>query len=243
MEIGRKIIHLDSVDSTNNYAANLLKAGQIESGTVIMADEQFAGRGQRAAVWSANSGENLTFSFFIDNVNLSVDRQFVLTQLVSMSLIELLAKLGLTATIKWPNDIYCGERKIVGVLIENQLHGSVVKSAIVGVGLNMNQSEFKGFQATSTFLETGFRRIPKEVLLSYTVSFTTAWNKYMDGHYQRLKADYLKRLYRLNQDSQFSDVEGIFTGKITNVLDSGKLEVQKADKTHYFEVKEIQFLH
>lgn len=243
MEIGRKIIHLDSVDSTNNYAANLLKAGQIESGTVIMADEQFAGRGQRAAVWSTNSGENLTFSFFIDNVNLSVDRQFVLTQLVSMSLMDLLAKLGLSATVKWPNDMFCGERKIAGVLIENQLHGAVVKSAIVGIGLNVNQSEFKGFQATSTFLETGVQRFPKELLLSYTVSFAATWKKYMDGHYVRLKADYLKQLYRLNMQSKFSDTDGTFTGKITDVLDSGKLVVQKGNEDLYFEIKEIQFLH
>ncbi|OFZ09102.1 MAG: biotin--[acetyl-CoA-carboxylase] ligase [Bacteroidetes bacterium RIFCSPHIGHO2_02_FULL_44_7] len=243
MEIGRKIIHLDSVDSTNNYAANLLKAGQIESGTVIMADEQFAGRGQRAAVWSVNSGENLTFSFFIDNVNLSVDRQFVLTQLVSMSLLDLLAKLGLTATIKWPNDLYCGERKIAGVLIENQLHGALVKSAIVGIGLNVNQDEFKGFKATSTFIETGLQRFPKELLLSYTVSFSAAWRKYMDGHFVRLKTDYLKHLYRLNMASRFLDAEGPFSGRITDVLDSGKLVVQKGNENVYFAIKEIQFLH
>ena len=85
MKIGTKIIRLESVDSTNNYVANLLKAREINSGTVVLADEQFAGKGQRGSEWATNAGENLTFSFFLDNVNLSVNRQFELTQLVSLS--------------------------------------------------------------------------------------------------------------------------------------------------------------
>ena len=76
MQIGRKIIRLESVDSTNNYIANLLKEGVLEDGTVILADDQYAGRGQRDSEWLANAGENLTFSFFLGNVNLSVQNQF-----------------------------------------------------------------------------------------------------------------------------------------------------------------------
>ncbi len=243
MEIGRKIIHLDVVDSTNNYAANLLKGGQIESGAVILADEQYAGRGQRDAQWSTKPGENLTFSFFIDNVNLSVDRQFVLTQLISMSLLDLLAKTGLKVSIKWPNDIYCGDRKIAGVLIENQLVGTQVKSAIVGIGLNVNQDVFSGFSATSIFLETGVRRILKELLLSYTVSFKTCWDRYMDGRYERLKSDYLSHLYRMKSLAEFSDENGSFKGTIVDVLDSGKLVVRKGEEDLCFDIKEISFMH
>ena len=150
MKIGQKIIRLDVVDSTNNYIANLIKQGSIDSGTVIMADEQFAGKGQRDAQWQSSAGENLTFSFFLDDVNLSVSRQFNLSQVVALSLYNFLNNLGLDATIKWPNDIYIKGRKIAGVLIENQLKGSLIKSAIVGVGLNVNQTEFQGFSATPT---------------------------------------------------------------------------------------------
>ena len=100
MKIGQKIIRLDVVDSTNNYIANLIKLGSIDSGTVIMADDQYAGKGQRDAQWLTGAGENLTFSFFLDDVNLSVDRQFILSQVVALSLSQFLNNIGLDATIK-----------------------------------------------------------------------------------------------------------------------------------------------
>jgi BirA family biotin operon repressor/biotin-[acetyl-CoA-carboxylase] ligase len=243
MEIGRQIIHLDRVDSTNNYTANLIKAGQITSGTVILADEQFAGRGQREAQWHTQPGENLTFSIFLDSVNLSVDRQFILTQLVSLSLLDLCAKLGLQVKIKWPNDIYCGEKKIAGVLIENQLHGDQVKSTIIGIGLNVNQLEFPGLNATSMFAETGIHRFPKELLYSYTLSFRLTWQKYMDGRYERLKVDYLKNLYQQGIEARFRDSNGEFTGVINDVQDSGKLVILQGEDTRVFEIKEVQFMH
>ncbi len=121
MQIGQKIIHLESVDSTNNYVANLIQRKEITHGTVIMADEQFAGKGQRGAEWHVNPGKNLTFSFLLENINLSISQQFFLTQVVSVSLVNLLKKLKLTAQIKWPNDIYINRNKIAGVLIENQV--------------------------------------------------------------------------------------------------------------------------
>ena len=111
MEIGQKIIHLDSVDSTNNYVANLINEGKIEHGTVVLADAQLEGRGQRNARWSVNAGENLTFTVFMDNVNLSVARQFFLNRLVSLCLVRFLCKLGLSPKIKWPNDIFVGGKK------------------------------------------------------------------------------------------------------------------------------------
>lgn len=243
MEIGRQIIHLDRVDSTNNYTANLIKTGQIASGTVILADEQYAGRGQREAEWLSQAGENLTFSIYLDSVNLSVDRQFVLTQLVSLSILDLCERLGMKARIKWPNDIYCGDRKIAGVLIENQLQGDVVKSTIIGIGLNVNQHEFKGFKATSLFMETGVHRLPKEILFSYTLSFKAMWQKYMDGRYERLKTDYLRNLYRLGVRAKFSDELGEFFGTITDVEDSGKLIIQRGNDLYTFGIKEVQFMH
>ena len=155
MQIGQKIIHLESVDSTNNYVANLIKRSEITHGTVIMADEQFAGKGQRGAEWYVKPGENLTFSFFLENVNLSVSQQFYLTQVVSLSLVDVLTTLKLTAQIKWPNDIYIKDRKIAGVLIQNQVSNGMVNTAIIGIGLNVNQQSFEGFSATSLISEEG----------------------------------------------------------------------------------------
>lgn len=241
MEIGRTIIHLNVVDSTNNYTANLVKGGEIDSGTVILADNQTDGRGQRHAKWSVKPGENLTFSLYLDNVNLSVDRQFVMTQFVSLCLVELLTRFGLEPIIKWPNDIYCSGKKISGVLIENQLMGKFIKSSIVGIGVNLNQEEFDGFIATSTYVESGKYRKPIDVVHSFCALYTEQWNKYMASDFVRLNEDYLSRLYRLNIESNYSDESGDFVGVIRNVLDSGKLVVEINGKLRDYELKEIQF--
>ncbi len=242
MEIGHKIIHLTDVDSTNNYAANLLKQGIIESGTVILADEQHAGRGQRGTEWSVNPGENLTFSIFLDNVNLSVDRQFVLTQFISCCLTRLLEKNGLTCKIKWPNDIYFNDKKIAGVLIENQLSGKRVKSSIIGIGLNLNQVGFDGFVATSTLLETGVRRIPKDVLLSFCNVFNENWNDWMKVSNASDNEIYLKQLYQLNEPRVYKDTSGQFDGVIRGVTDSGRLVLQKENREVSYDLKEIAFM-
>lgn len=241
MEIGQKIIHLNSVDSTNNYVANLLNDGKIANGTVVLADSQHAGRGQRDAFWVANAGENLTFTVFLDNVNLSVSKQFYLNQLVSLSLIRFLSKFGVAASIKWPNDIFVSGKKIGGVLIENQLSSDQIKSSIIGIGININQQVFQGFKATSTFLETGQYRIPKDILFVFIDVFNKTWQNYSPSYALKAKEQYDKFLYLLNQTSQFEDREGSFDGKIVEVLDSGVLVVEKKGKNVYYNSKEILF--
>jgi len=242
MEIGRKIIHLNNVDSTSNYTANLVKEGQIDSGTVILADNQYAGRGQRGSEWLVKPGENLTFSFFLDNVNLSVDRQFVLTQIVSLSIVDLLKKFGMSAEIKWPNDIYCRGKKIAGVLIENQLMGRNVKNSIIGVGINLNQETFEGFDATSTLLETGAYKKPMDMLHSFCVSFNECWPRFINNNFAALKSDYLKDLYKFGIEARYRNAEGELTGVIVDVLDSGKLLVRHGDADRAYDLKEIQFV-
>lgn len=241
MQIGRKIIRLESVDSTNNYIANLLKEGILEDGTVILADEQFAGRGQRNAEWLTKPGENLTFSFFLGSVNLSVQNQFYLTCIVSISLIQLLDKFGLKAKIKWPNDIYIDQKKIAGVLIENQLSSSSIKSSIVGIGLNVNQIEFDGLNATSIKSETDSRKLPMDVLYSFVELFNSNWSSFSERMLPEIKSTYLLHLFQLNELKKYEDESGIFEGTITNVLDSGHLIVNRAGIQRQYELKEISF--
>tara|TARA_R110002072_G_scaffold271987_1_gene432055 strand:+ start:36363 stop:37085 length:723 start_codon:yes stop_codon:yes gene_type:complete len=240
MKIGVKIIRLSSVDSTNNYVANLVKVGKIDSGTVVLADEQSDGKGQRGAVWLSSAGENLTFSFYLENVNLSVEKQFTLTQLVSLSLIHLLSRLGVDARIKWPNDIVVKNRKIAGVLIENQLAGSEIKSSIVGVGLNVNQVIFKGLNATSLFSESGLQRAPVDILMSFIDAFNTNELEFADQ--SGIKKDYLKNLYQFQELANYKDSNGKFEGKIIDVLTSGKLVLQVENERREYDLKEIKFL-
>ncbi|MEJ6617293.1 MAG: biotin--[acetyl-CoA-carboxylase] ligase [Crocinitomicaceae bacterium] len=241
MQIGRKIIHLESVDSTNNYIANLLKEGILEDGTVILADEQFAGKGQRNAEWLTKPGENLTFSFFLSNVNLSVQNQYFLTCTVSISLVQLFNKFGLDAKIKWPNDIYVNNKKIAGVLIENQLSSSHIKNSIIGIGLNINQREFDGLNATSILLETEARKTPMEVLYSFIEMFNSSWKNFSQRMLPRVKSDYISNLFQLNELKNYEDSRGDFEGIIRNVLDSGHLVIERNGEEQHYGLKEIVF--
>jgi len=142
--VGQNLIKLSAVDSTNNYLKNLTSNSEpLPEGTVIMAEHQFAGRGQRDSVWHAEAGKNLTFSLLLRPGFISVEKQFVLNMLVSVALNNVLLKyLPVGLSIKWPNDIYVNDRKIGGVLIENVIVGSNIKQSIIGIGLNINQSVF-----------------------------------------------------------------------------------------------------
>lgn len=243
MQIGQKVLHLASVDSTNNYAANLLKQGELVSGTVILADEQFAGRGQRDAQWHSNPAENLTISFFLGDVNLSVERQFVLTQLVAVGLVHFFEKEDIEAVIKWPNDIYVGNRKIAGVLIENQLRGDIVRSAIVGIGINVNQKGFDGLRATSIFNETGAFSSITEQMFSLIHSMNETFSRFSTD-FSDLKAIYEKGLYKKGISANFEDANGTFKGVIQGTTDRGELiVVQENNEEHHYSLKEISFMH
>lgn len=241
MQIGVKIIRLESVDSTNNYIANLLKAGELTNGTVILADEQFAGRGQREAEWLTKPGENLTFSIFIDNVNLSVQKQFYLSCFISITLVELLDKFGLKAKIKWPNDIYINQQKIAGVLIENQLSSSFIKSSIVGIGLNVNQIDFGNLKATSIQKEINERKTPMDVLYLFIEQFNSRWKNFSEGTFVELKEKYLNNLFQFNEKHLYEDENGEFEGGIIDVLDSGHLVIESVSGIRQYDLKEIKF--
>lgn len=238
--IGRKLIRLDSIDSTNNYTANLVKSGELIHGSVILAVEQYAGRGQRGAVWVVKPGENLTFSLFLDEVNLSVDNQFKLTQFCSIWLVESLNNLGLKATIKWPNDIFVDGKKIAGMLIENQLKSGLIKSVIVGVGLNVNQIEFTGFKATSIKLLKGQFYAIDDILAILIRTFNELVDAKMTT--EELNKKYLNLLYLKDIESEYQINGELFKGTITDVSPNGKLCVKINDAIQQFDLKEIVFM-
>lgn len=237
--IGRKIIRLDTVDSTNNYTANLIKEGNLQHGTVILAVEQFAGKGQRGAEWLTEPGSNLTISVFLDEVNLSVDRQFSLTQFCSILMVNTLDKLGVKAEIKWPNDIYVDKKKIAGMLIENQLRGSQLRSSIVGIGLNVNQTNFGELQATSIRKEIGQFISIDDILASLISEF----NSMLDSRssLELINTLYHNNLYQLNERREYKVGELQREGIILGVLQNGKLKV-KFEQEELFDLKEIEFM-
>lgn len=240
--IGRKIIFKETLDSTNNYAAKLLQAGELSHGTVIMSGEQTAGRGQRGAVWAAEPYKNLIFTCFLEYDKLSVANHQSITQFVSLAINDLLSFFGISTSIKWPNDIVIGSKKIAGVLIENQLESTLLKSSIIGIGLNVNQTEFGGFNATSLKLEKNEDFSIENVSMKLIEKLQSRFNQLQFKNLEGLKTDYLNQLWLKNQPSMFEDETGIFEGKILGTDDLGRLIVEKYSEEKLYDLKEIKFL-
>ena len=241
-EIGRSIIRLESVDSTNNYTANRARENDLRHGAVILAVEQTAGKGQMGAHWQSDAGANLTFSVFLNNVNLSAERQFLLTKIVSLSLVDLLGSFGISAKIKWPNDIYVENRKIAGVLIENIIQGKTISKTIIGIGLNVNQQEFGSLSATSLSLEKRMHFSLDDVLFS----FIGAFNKRLKGmESASIHEDYHQLLFWLNESRRFKDEQGEFEGALVGINERGMLLVEsglREPQPSVYHLKEIEFL-
>lgn len=137
-----EIVQLDSVGSTSSWLASM--GDEAPHGLAVMAREQTAGRGQRGNSWEAEPGMNITLSLMLRPQGLHPGRQFVISQAVSLAIVDLLDTLvpGRKVSIKWPNDIYIDDRKVCGILIENSITGLSITRCIVGIGLNVNQLRF-----------------------------------------------------------------------------------------------------
>lgn len=240
--IGKKIIRLESVDSTNNYAANVIRNGKAEHGTVILAVEQYAGKGQRNAQWLAAPGENLTFSLIWDEVNLSVDQQFDITRFISLAMVELLRRYAIDVEIKWPNDILFEGKKIAGILIENQIQGMLIRRSVIGIGLNVNQNHFDGLNAISMALIKGRKYVTDDVLFSFCEVLN---HMTKDGRSipLGLQESYLNKLYCLNREAVYQTSSGVeFNGIITGVDRNGRLEVDNNGEIVAYDLKDIRFI-
>ena len=240
---GQNIIRLPSVGSTNNYTIEKLRQSVIPEGTVVVADEQTNGKGQRGNHWQSKPNKNLTFSVVLHPHFLAPTEQFNLTKVVSLAVYDFLINKGIQAVkIKWPNDVFVGTNKIAGILIENTLAGNHLKHSVVGVGLNVNQTDFPvELHATSLAKETGNTfDLQKEL---------AAFCGYLEARYLQLKngsnllhLQYHQQLYLLNTASQFTTNGETFTGTITGTTHEGKLKIATNAKERVFDFKEICFV-
>jgi BirA family biotin operon repressor/biotin-[acetyl-CoA-carboxylase] ligase len=134
-------LFLDTVDSTNSYAAR--KNTELADMTFVYTRCQTGGRGQRGNGWESKPGENLTFSLFIRHSNFPPIAQFSISECVALAIVDVLNKYGVKASVKWPNDIYVGDKKICGILIEHSVTGNSLDYSIIGAGINLNQDTFE----------------------------------------------------------------------------------------------------
>lgn len=243
---GKELVELERVDSTNNFAMKMVQEQRAGEGTVVWAKEQLSGKGQRGSSWHSKPGENLTFSIIYFPSFLAAEKQFMLSKAVSLALADLVETVsGKQSFIKWPNDIYAEEKKLAGILIENTLRDKNISSAVIGIGLNVNQTEFPANlpDPSSLKLITG-KDHDLKLLLGELCCFAEA--RYLQlkaGRTDSIDEDYTEKLYRLNTWSRFSSQGKVFNGKITGTTAMGKLRIEKeSGGTAEFDFKEITFL-
>ncbi|MBN2812712.1 MAG: biotin--[acetyl-CoA-carboxylase] ligase [Bacteroidales bacterium] len=226
-DIGKPLIHLHSVNSTNVYLTELAAKGEAPEGTVILADHQTQGKGQGGNGWFSDSGINLLFSLMINPTFLMAERQFYLSMSISNGLAAYIESVARPVAIKWPNDLLLNTKKTAGILIENTVAGNFLKSSIIGIGLNVNQQVFPPSvpNPNSLSLACGktldLAKAMADVLASLQESMKLLFNQ----QYGLIRTMYLNRLWRLNEWAEYTDASGRFEGRIADVADSGELMV------------------
>lgn len=212
---------IDEVSSTNSFLKNEVKTKQITSKMGVFATFQFEGKGQYSNTWAAEKGKNILCSFLVHK-QLGTYKPETLNNAATLAVFNLLETSGLeNIKIKWPNDIYIKDKKIAGILVENSFIGSVLEYSIIGIGVNINQTNFSGFEATSTLNETGIE-----------LDLQTLSLKLYDNVYRLinlLPRNLLNRinnvLYKKGENVTFSAEEGIRNGVVSQILPNGNLEV------------------
>lgn len=217
-------------------------------GTAVLTDNQTDGRGQIGSQWLSDPGKNLLCSILLYPHGLLAEDQFILAQITSLAILDALSPICQGLTIKWPNDIYLDDRKLAGILIQNQWQGSSLRSAVIGIGLNVNQSSFDlpGTQPHSLVLFTGQEYTIREVFQSICIALECRYTQWKQGDLRQLRAAYLKNLYAFEQPFIFEDCKTgrTFTGIIQGVNNIGTLQVEDLSTglIMTFQHKEIRYL-
>ena len=238
---GKEIIHLTTVDSTNKYAAKLVSDQIHKTGTVILADSQTNGKGQRGNSWLSEPCKNLLFTLIYTPDSLSALHQSKLNWLTSISLVKTLGKFNIEAKIKWPNDIFVHRKKIAGILIENQLLGENIHCSLIGIGMNVNQQNFGELVATSIYNELN-QFLSREILLHEIIDqMNEEFQKLTRSGNYDIKSEYESMLFQINETGFYEDHDGQFEGEIIGVKTNGFLLVKVNGEIREYGIKEIRY--
>jgi len=245
MIIGSEIIFLKRAVSTNTTASEYIKSGKAREGLVIHAAYQSAGKGQQGNRWESEEGRNLLFSVILFPTMVNPEDQFIISGVISLGIIDFLKTIIPGCKIKWPNDIYAVDDKIAGILIENSITGSTLTSSVAGIGLNINQEVFPDRIPNPVSLKviTGVDHDTSGCLKGLLKCLDQRYKKVITGKRDQIMNDYTESLYRFNEWHEFRSGEGIFSGRILSVGNSGLLMVEnKRGRIREFAFKEIEFI-
>lgn len=232
----------DTLTSTNDEARN----PRYRHGDLILAERQTAGRGQRGHRWVSPEGENLTFTLVVEPSFLAARDQFLLSEVVALALGDCFERFNISTRIKWTNDIYYTDYKLVGILIEHFYSGVQLRRTLVGIGININQTVFDPELPNPVSMQqiAGRPFVREEVLSTFEEAFAVRYAQLERGERERLEHDYRNRLYRLGEEQLFRLPEGEeFTATIEGVRSGGELLLRHADSSlHAYRFKEVEFV-
>lgn len=240
--IGKKSLFLPTCHSTNDEAQQIIQKNENFHGTVIMADFQENGRGQRGNSWESLAGQNLLFSLAIDTSFLNVSQQFYLSKITSLAVYDAVQSLGFSEiSIKWPNDILIDKKKIGGILIENNISGKNLKSSVIGIGINVWQENL--VNGTSLVLIN-------KIICPSILNLAEKICEFFENYFIKLKESkdfeiinqlYFNRLLGYQEILSFRVKHETFNAKIINVEESGLLMLDIGGIHKLFDIKEISF--
>jgi BirA family transcriptional regulator, biotin operon repressor / biotin---[acetyl-CoA-carboxylase] ligase len=245
---GRKLIKLRIVDSTNRQLFKLFSEKNAAEGTAVLADCQSAGQGMGGNHWHSEYGKNLLLSILFTPHFLPAKNIAVFNKTIAVAVHQFLStviKHRWSVTIKWPNDIYVDDKKICGIKIECSTRGHNLMSAVVGIGLNVNQTQFpsdlfnpvsiKQLTRKEFSVEDCFNGLCNEIEKQYL--------RLKAGHEKEISRDYLNAMYRKDKMSQFEDDAGRFQGVIKDVDDEGRLCIENTNGGLLkYAMKDVKFI-
>jgi BirA family biotin operon repressor/biotin-[acetyl-CoA-carboxylase] ligase len=246
MLIGSKILHFKKVSSTNTVASRLAKYREVPEGSVVTADFQTGGKGRSGNKWFSEKGRNLLLSIILYPRHISPGDQFFISMTISLGIIDFIDRYTGGGKIKWPNDIYVGDKKIAGILIENSLMGDKMEFSIAGIGININQEVFPPElpEAVSLRMVTGEKTDTRECLNQLLSCIDKRYNQLTLGERPIIRDLYISRLYCFMNSCSFIELENgrVFAGRISDVMPSGLIIIEEDNnKRRGYSFNEIKF--
>lgn len=241
----KKIIILQEVDSTNNYANELIQSKRVKEGTAVLAYYQKKGRGQTGNNWISERGKNLLMSFILFPKFLTASQQFYISKITSISILHLLNKIVSSVSIKWPNDIYVNNKKIAGILIENTVTGNFLDSSVLGVGINVNQLNFASdIPNPVSLIQITGGQYDIINLAESLMSYIEYWYAKLKKHYlDEIDDFYINNLYKKDDWLLFKNNDKIFEARISDIDKYGQLILEdKNGIKQKFMFKEVEYI-
>lgn len=242
------------MDSTSTFIREMIadeRTGGVVSAhalpgmTLVVAEDQTKGRGQVGNSWETEKGKNIIFSLLCHPDFVRASKQFLLSQCMALAIRNALAEHVDGVKVKWPNDIYVGDKKISGTLIECDLMGKSIANCIIGTGVNINQEVFVSDAPNPTSLKllTGKEHDKEEILTDIIQRFSELYDRLAKGEEEAIRSEYMQCLYRSDGMYEYEDVRGRFKAEIAGVEPTGHL-LLKFDNGNVvrYEFKEVKFV-